>query len=321
MLVSAPYFLPVLSRYEAWLASLGITVVVAPVRERLEEHELVGLIGDIDGVLCGDDRFTERVLRLAAPRLKVISKWGTGIDSIDQEAARRLGIQVRNTPGAFTDPVADSVLGYILAFARRIPWATDSMRTGAWEKLPSVSLREATLGIIGVGKIGAAIARRARAFGMTLLGTDIKAIDGAVVADTGLVSAPLERLLAQSDFVSVNCDLNPTSFHLIGQGQLARMKPTAVLINTARGPIVDEAALVAALEARRLAGAGLDVFEHEPLPADSPLRPMSQVLMAAHNSNSSPASWERVHESTLNNLLEGLGVPARAPAAFASSRV
>lgn len=321
VLVSAPYFLPILHRYQPWLESVGITAVAPPVRERLEEKELIEIMGDIDGVLCGDDRFTERVLTLAAPRLKVISKWGTGIDSIDSDAARRLGIQVRNTPGAFTDPVADTVLGYILAFARRIPWSTESMRSGVWEKLPSLSLREATLGIIGVGRIGGAVARRARAFGMTLLGNDVKTIDSSVVADTGLESVPLERLLAQSDFVSINCDLNPTSLHLIGQSELARMKPTAVLINTARGPVVDESALVAALEDGRLAGAALDVFEDEPLPADSPLRRMSQVLMAAHNSNSSPASWERVHENTLNNLLDGLGIPARAPTDFAASRV
>src|SRR5262245_2617176 len=121
VLVSAPYFLPVLEDFRARLEGAGVEIVAVPVRERLTENELLELVGSIDGVLCGDDKFTERVLR-AAPRLKVISKWGTGIDSIDREAAKRLGIRVCNTPNAFTDAVADSTLGYILIFARRLHW-------------------------------------------------------------------------------------------------------------------------------------------------------------------------------------------------------
>ena len=120
---------------------------------------------------------------------------------------------------------------------------------------------------------------------------------------------PLEDLLAQADFISLNCDLNPTSYHLINAQTLALVKPGAVLINTARGPIVDEPALIRALEEGRLAGAALDVFEHEPLPADSPLRRMPQVLLAPHNANASPRAWERVHWNTLRNLLDGLGLP------------
>lgn len=312
VLISAPYMLPVIDRYRSWLASLGIRLTVPAVCERLEESELLSLIGDVDGAICGDDRFTARVLE-AAPRLRVISKWGTGIDSIDLVAARRLGIQVRNTPGAFTEPVADTVLGYVLAFARRIPWATGSMRAGDWEKLPSVSLRETTLGIIGVGNIGSAVARRAKAFGMSIMGTDIRPIPNEVISETGMVVTSLDQLLATSDFVSVNCDLNSSSYHLLHEARLSQMKPTAVLINTARGPIVDETALIEALQGKRLAGAALDVFEHEPLPQASPLRTMENVLLGAHNSNSSPFAWERVHQNTLDNLLEGLGLQARVP--------
>ena len=162
VLVSAPYMIPVVDRFRAELAPLGVNLEAVPVEERLEEADLLRLVGEVDGVICGDDRFTERVFAAAAPRLRVVAKWGTGIDSIDTGAARRFGVRVCNTPNAFTEPVADSVLGYILAFARRIPWATESMRSGEWTKLPSTALFEKTLGIVGIGNTGSAVAKRAR---------------------------------------------------------------------------------------------------------------------------------------------------------------
>jgi len=308
LLVSAPYLLPVVERYRGWLADLEIDLKVAPVRERLEENELLALVGDIDGAVCGDDRFTARVLEAAVPRLRVISKWGTGIDSIDLAAAARLGIRVCNTPGAFTFPVADTVFAYVLAFARRVPWSTESMRCGAWDKLPSVALNESTLGIVGVGNIGSEVARRAKAFGLTVLGHDVKPIAPALMVDTGLLPVDLGTLLGRSDFVTLHCDLNATSWHLIGAAEIVSMRPSAVLINTSRGPVVDEKALVAALQVGQIAGAALDVFEDEPLPLESPLRRMDHVLLAAHNSNSSPRAWEAVHRRTLRNALEALGV-------------
>lgn len=297
--------LPVLSEYHSIFEENDVEVIAASVRERLSEAELLPLVGDVDGAICGDDRFTERVLR-AAPRLRVISKWGTGIDSIDLQAAGRLGIRVCNTPGAFTDPVADTVMGYILAFARQLHWMDQDIRAGRWQKPLCVSLQERVLGVVGVGNIGVAVARRAVAFGMHVLGNDIVEIPASFLADTGLKVVSLDQLLAETDFVSLNCDLNPTSYHLIGQRELALMKPTAYLINTSRGPVVDEQALVRALQERQIAGAALDVFEEEPLPPDSPLRALDNCLLAPHNANSSPQAWRRVHENTIHNLLKGL---------------
>lgn len=305
VLVSAPYMLPVLSEYHSIFEENDVEVIAASVRERLSEAELLPLVGDVDGAICGDDRFTERVLR-AAPRLRVISKWGTGIDSIDLQAAGRLGIRVCNTPGAFTDPVADTVMGYILAFARQLHWMDQDIRAGRWQKPLCVSLQERVLGVVGVGNIGVAVARRAVAFGMHVLGNDIVEIPASFLADTGLKVVSLDQLLAETDFVSLNCDLNPTSYHLIGQRELALMKPTAYLINTSRGPVVDEQALVRALQERQIAGAALDVFEKEPLPPDSSLRALDNCLLAPHNANSSPQAWRRVHENTIHNLLKGL---------------
>ncbi len=305
VLVTAPYMLPVLDRFAGFFAENGIDVVPTAVDERMEEADLLPLIGDADGIICGDDRITERVLD-AAPRLKVVAKWGTGIDSIDSAAAEARGIRVCRTLDAFTEPVGDSTLGYILAFARRLPWMDRMMKAGTWEKIPGIALNELTVGVIGVGATGSATLRRARAFGATLLGNDIRDVHPGHIKALGVAMVSLEKLLERSDFVCVHCDLNPTSHHLMSGPQFARMKRTAVLTNLARGPVVDEAALIAALEAGEIAGAALDVFEHEPLPADSPLRTMDNVMLAPHNSNSSPGAWDRIHQSTLDQLLDGL---------------
>ncbi len=309
VLLSAPYMIPSLDRFEPVLRHYGLDLIVAKVHERLSEEQILSYAGQFDGAMCGDDRYTERAMLACLPRLKVISKWGTGIDSIDLAAAQRLGIRVGNTPNAFTLPVSDSVLGYILTFARRLPWMDRAVKGGVWAKLPGRSLSECTLGVIGVGNIGKAVIRRARGFGMKLLGNDIVPIAPDFILENGVEMTSLADLLQRADFVSLNCDLNPTSYHLIHAGTLRQMKPSAILVNTARGALVDEPALVAALQEGVIAGAALDVFEEEPLPADSPLRQMDNVMLAAHNCNSSPAAWERVHWNTIRNLLAGLGIP------------
>jgi D-3-phosphoglycerate dehydrogenase len=308
ILFSAPYMLQSLERFRPVLEHYGLDLITAEVHERLEEADLMKYAGQFDGAICGDDRYSAHVLESCAPRLKVISKWGTGIDSIDAAACERLGIKLCRTTNAFTLPVADTVMGYLLAFARRQPWMDKAMKAGVWDKIPGRALHECTLGIIGVGAIGKTLTRRARAFGMTVVGNDIVEIDHVFIAETGIQMTSLDALLSASDFVSVNCDLNPTSYHLMNARTLGLMRKEAILVNCARGPIVDEAALVQALEADTIGGAALDVFELEPLPVDSPLKRMDNVLLAPHNSNSSPAAWERVHRNTIKNLIEGLGM-------------
>jgi D-3-phosphoglycerate dehydrogenase len=312
ILFTAPYMIPFVDRFMPVFEKYNLELIVPDVRERMEETDLLKYGGQFDGAICGDDRYTARVIEACAPRLKIISKWGTGIDSIDASACARHGVKIGRTLNAFTTPVADTVLGYILAFARRHPWMDSEMKGGKWEKIPGRSLSECTLGVIGVGNIGKAVTRRARAFGMKVLGNDIVEVDHVFVSETGIEITTLDFLLSNSDFISVNCDLNPTSHHLMNSDTFALMKPTGVLINTARGPIVEEKALIEALQAKRLAGAALDVFEVEPLPLDSPLLKMENVLLAPHNSNSSPAAWERVHWNTIKNLVEGLGMKFEA---------
>jgi D-3-phosphoglycerate dehydrogenase / 2-oxoglutarate reductase len=308
VLFSAPYMVPSIDRFRPLLEEYGLDLIVADVQERLSETELMSYAGQFDGTICGDDYYTAEVLQACAPRLKVISKWGTGIDSIDQVAAAKLNIRVCNTPNAFTLPVADTVFGFMLAFARRQPWMDRAMKAGQWQKLLGRSLCECSLGVVGVGNIGKAVLRRARAFGMGLLGNDIIEIAPDFIREQRVEMLGFEELLARADFVSLHCDLNPSSFHLINSHSLAVMKTDAILINTARGAIVDEAALIQALSTGGIAGAALDVFENEPLPLDSPLLRMDHVLLAPHNSNSSPLAWERVHKNTINNLLIGLGL-------------
>jgi D-3-phosphoglycerate dehydrogenase len=303
--------IPFLDRFKPVFAKYELELIVPDVEERMEETDLLKYAGQFDGTICGDDRYTARVIEACSPRLKIISKWGTGVDSIDASACARFNVILTRTQNAFTTPVSDSVLGYMLAFARKGPWLDAAMKRGKWEKIPGKTLSECTLGIIGIGNIGKAVTRRAKAFGMKVFGTDIVEIDHVFISESGIEMTTLETLLSSSDFVSVNCDLNPTSHHLINSKTLAQMKSTAVLINTARGPLVDENALVAALNSGQIGGAALDVFEFEPLPIDSLLLKMDNVMLAPHNSNSSPTAWERIHWNTIRNLLEGLGINSK----------
>jgi len=309
ILFSAPYMIPSMDRFSPIFDHYGIKLLVPEVvQERLEESDILKYAGQFDGAICGDDRFTPRAIEACVPRLKVISKWGTGIDSIDIETCSRYGIKIGRTPNAFTNPVADSVLGYMLAFVRRLPWMDKAMKNGVWDKIPGRTLGECTLGVVGVGKIGKAVLRRASAFGMRLLGNDIIEVDPHFVRDCRVELLEFDKLLLQADFVSMNTDLNPSSYHLMDEKAFGLMKPTAVLINTSRGPVVKEAALIEALENEKIGGAALDVFEFEPPDHLNPLLKMDNVLLAPHNSNSSPAAWERVHWNTIRNLLDGLGL-------------
>ena len=307
VLVSAPQMRPISDKLRRIFRKDGIKTVLPPVKERLSEDALLPLVGDIDGAICGDDQFTRRVMD-AAPKLKVIAKWGAGTDCIDEAAAKELGIAVRSTPGAFTEAVADTVLGYMLCFARRLPWMDRDVHGGRWQRVEASCLWENTLGVLGVGRIGKAVVRRAIAFGMRVIGCDITVMPLEFRSETGIEMMPRDDLLAQADFVSINCDLTPANHHLIGARELEIMKPSACLINTASGRMVDERALVAALKAGSIAGAALDVFEEEPPPPHSLLRLMDNCLLAPHNAGASPEALERVHQNTVRNLLDVLKV-------------
>lgn len=307
VLISAPYMQPVIERFRPIFEQYNIELLIPEVHERLEEADLLPIIGDIDGVIAGDDRFTAKVIQ-SAPKLKVLSKWGTGIDSFDKVACKEAGVVITNTPNAFSEPVADSVLGYILSFARRLPWMDANMKAGIWDKIPGHALRESTLGVIGVGNVGKAVIKRAYAFGMTIIATDPIQPENDFLERYAVSMLSLDDVLQNADYISTNCDLNPTSEHIMNAETFALMKPTGVLINTARGPLIDENALIEALQSGKIAGVAMDVFEDEPLPSHSQLLQMDNVMLAPHNSNSSPEAWERVHHNSIRNLLRELGL-------------
>lgn len=305
VLVSAPYVQEDIDRLGPLLISKGLDITVPDVKERLTEEQLLEIIGEYDGVVAGDDKFTPRVFE-AAKKLKVVSKWGIGIDSFDKEAAKKHGVVIRNTPGAFRNQVADSILAYMLAFARQVSWMDQDIKAGGWKKRPLVSLNESVVGVIGLGNTGKETVKRLYGFGAKILGCDIVEISPDFIKQHGVEMTTKDDLLRRSDFVTLNCDLNATSHHIIGKAEFSLMKPNAVLVNCARGPLIDEPALVEALRKGMIAGAGLDVFEAEPLPLDSPLRKMPNVLCAPHNSNGAKGERERIHTNTINNLMEEL---------------
>ncbi|GAB4145202.1 MAG: D-glycerate dehydrogenase [Planctomycetota bacterium] len=255
-----------------------------PAPRPLDEDGLAAALWDAEGLLCQlTDLVTARVLA-AAPRLRVVSQIAVGVDNIDVEEATRRGIAVTNTPGVLTEATADLAFALLLATARRLPEAERFLRAGRWrtweiDLLAGASVHGKTLGIVGFGRIGRAVARRARGFSMEVLCWSRSLSAGT--AEEGALAVPLERLLEESDFVSLHLPLSPRTRHAIGEAELSRMRPHAILVNTARGPIVDERALIAALRERRIAGAGLDVFEDEPRVSPE-LLAMENVVLLPH---------------------------------------
>jgi D-3-phosphoglycerate dehydrogenase len=272
-----------------------------------------------DGIIAGNEPYTQRIL-VGSTRVKVISRPAVGYDQIDVAAATTAGIAVAHVPDYCTDEVSDHALALILALHRRVPWLNAAIMAGGWTQGPAYGggrpaafhagetpgptrpLRDQTLGIVGFGRIGRRVAEKARGFGLRLLATDPALADTAGDA-YGVTMTDLDTLLATADIVTVHCPLNAGTQGLIGAAQLARMKPTAFLINTARGPIVEEAPLVAALRGGHLAGAALDVTEPEPPPPDSPLLGLPNLLLTPHSAYYSEQAREEVRRRAVEQIL------------------
>ena len=305
VLVSCPLILDAIDDYAGLLGSYGIAYDVADVDQQLDEDELLDLLPDYDGMLAGDDELTARVIE-ASPRLSVIAKWGIGTDGIDFAAAEEHGVRVFNTPGAFADEVADTVLGYAVMLTRELHRVDREVREGNWYCPRGVSLAGRTFGIVGVGSIGSAVARRAAALGTDVLGHDVREIPGELREETGIEPVGREELFERSDVVSLNCALNDETKGMVDADALERLGPEGYLINTSRGELVVEADLIAALERGRIAGAALDVFETEPLPPESPLTGMDHTILGSHNAQNTEEAVSRVHDRAVANLVEGL---------------
>ena len=305
VLITCPQLQRTINLYRAFFAEHGIEIELPHVVQKLSESPLLEIIDRFDGVIAGDDEFTARVLE-KGKRLKVITKWGVGMDAIDLEAAKRLGIRVYNTPDVFSDEVADVVMGYIILLARQLHKLDQSVRNGGWMKIQGVSLRGKTLGVIGVGSIGRAVVRRAVATGMSVVGYDIAPIPALFVRETGLRPVEFEELLQTSDFISLNCSLTSSNWHMLGPREFALVKTGVYIVNTSRGALIDESSLIKALREGKVAGAALDVFEEEPLSLNSPLRQFENCIFGAHNSSNTHEAVMRVNELAIRNLLEGL---------------
>lgn len=282
----------------------GIELIEPPVVQQLSEQRLEELLDGVDGIIAGDDPLTARVLA-RADSLQVISKWGVGTDGIDTEAARKRGIAVTRTPNVFGEEVADVAIGYLVTLARQLHRLHLSVLAGDWLKVEGTSLHGKTVGIVGFGDIGRAVARRAAGFGMRLLTCDPDEI-ARPAAEIGASPVELDVLLAESYALVLCCPLTPETRHVIDADALGRMANGSILINVARGPLVDERALVDALESGRIAAAALDVFEQEPLADDSPLRRFEQCVFGTHNGSNTTEAVLRASERAVDNLLREL---------------
>lgn len=242
-----------------------------------------------------------------APELRVIGRAGAGVDNIDIPAATRRGIAVLNAPGANTISAAEHTLALLFALVRRIPWAAQSMREGAWDRksFAGNELRGKTLGVIGLGRIGAHVARVARALGMTVMAHD-PYLPAQRAEDLGVVLGPLDEVLAAADVITLHLPLTDATRHVLDRDRLARMKPGAVLVNAARGELVEEAALVEAVKSGHLGGAAVDVFAEEPLPADSPLRGVDRLLLTPHLAASTQEAQDRTALEICQAVLDAL---------------
>ncbi len=264
-------------------------------------------VGEIDGLVSLlTDRIDAELLD-RAPRLRVVANVAVGFDNIDVPAATERGVVVTNTPGVLTETVADFTMALLLGTARRLVEADKYTRANRWKSWELMlflgqDVHGATLGLVGLGRIGGAVARRAHGFGMRILYHDVIRRED-LEKELGITYRPFEEVLGEADFVSVHVPLMPETRHLIGREQLRMMKPTAVLINTSRGPVVDTMALAEALSDGTIWAAGLDVFEVEPVPSDHPLLALENVIVVPHIASASVVTRTKMAVMAVENLL------------------
>ncbi|HXG40768.1 MAG TPA: D-glycerate dehydrogenase [Candidatus Limnocylindrales bacterium] len=273
---------------------------------------LLEAVAGCEGILTLlTDRVDAELLDRAGPGLKVVSNYAVGYDNIDVAECTRRGIPVGNTPGVLTETTADLAFALAMAAARRIVEGADYVRAGKWKTwgpmlLLGPDVHGSTLGIVGFGRIGQAVARRAKGFAMTVLYHDVARAPAEVEAELGATYVPLDELLARSDIVSLHVNLTPETRGLIDAARLRRMKPSAILVNTARGPVVDSLALAEALREGVIWAAALDVTDPEPLPVDHPLMSAPRCLVVPHIASASRATRGKMAEMAAANLLAGL---------------
>lgn len=286
------------------LKNTGWEIVTA--RGPLSEADTLALVGDVDGFICGDDAITRHVLEKARPRLQVLSKYGIGVDKIDVASCTRLGIPLLYTPGVNHTTVAEHAFLLLLAIEKHLVFHADSVRSGGWQRRTGRELNGKTIGIVGLGRIGREVATRARAFGMRPLAYG-SYWDEAFAAREGVArAATLDELFAASDYVSLHTSLRSETRDLVRAETIARMKPDAIVINCARGEIVNTADMAAALTSGRLRGYATDVLDEEPPRAGHPLVNLPNCLVTPHVGSRTLESVQRQATAAVTNLVRAL---------------
>lgn len=307
VLITCPPMLRNLDEFRPRFEQQGIDVNAPAVVQTLSESALLRLVPECDGWIIGDDLATRAIFAAGkAGRLRAAVKWGVGIDNVDFESARELGIAVANTPAMFGKEVADLAMGYVTALARGFVLIDRGVRSGRWPKPTGISLEGRTVALVGYGDIGRNTARRLIAAEMRVVAYD-PLLDVAN-PPPGIDVAAWPDRLAEADFIVLTCALTPENRHLLNRDTLSRVKPGVHVVNVARGGLVDETALAAAIEGGHVAAAALDVFEDEPLPVPSALRQYEQCILGSHNASNTIDAVRRASNRAIDLLFGFLGV-------------
>jgi len=286
------------------LAATGWEIVRA--RGPLNEADTLALVGDVDGYICGDDAITRAVLEKARPRLKVLSKYGIGVDKIDVKACTEFGLPLLFTPGVNHTTVAEHTFLLLLSLEKNLLFHTDSTRSGTWKRKTGHELLEKTIGIVGLGRIGKEVAIRARAFGMHVIAFDVYWDEKFAAAHDVKRAASLDEIYAASDYLSLHTNLTPETRDMINTASIAKMKKGVLLLNCARGEIVHTADLVAALKSGQVGGYGADVLDVEPPPPDHPLLKLPNVVITPHIGSRTQESVVRQATAAVTNLIRAM---------------
>lgn len=305
ILVSSPAFnQPNLDTMRGYLEKFFEEVIYNPYGRTLKEDELLELWNDVDCIIAGIEIYTEKTLKQAPRNLKIISRFGTGYENIDIRAAGKLGIAVANTPGVNATAVAELTLGLMIAVARKIPQLDKKARQGEWERFIGIGLSNKTLGIIGLGSIGREVAIRAKGFNMNIMAFD-PYIDEKFVQCHNIRVSSLEEIFEKADVITLHLPATEQTEKMINRETIRKMKRNAILINTARGKLIDEKALYDALINKEIAGAGLDVFEQEP-PKNSPLLKLNNVVITPHIGGHTQEACELMAKTAIENVVSYL---------------
>lgn len=289
------------------LEAHGLEILLPEVPgQELAGQELIAAMAGVDGVIAGDDQFSADVLA-ALPQLRIISKWGIGLDGVDQPAAAAAGIKVTNTPGMFGNEVAEQALGYLISLVRGIAEVDRSVREGGWPKPVGRSLGALSACVLGLGNIGQSLVEKLLALGLTVSGVDPAPSAAPWCAERSVTHGLLADVVTDVDVLIVTCPLNEHTRGLVDAGIIGSMKPGAWLVNVGRGPVVKLDAVADALESGHLAGAGLDVYEEEPL-GDHRVKTLPNVILGSHNASNTHEACQRTHQASIDNLVAGLGL-------------